>query len=1194
MPTSFFANNRVRTRSIFVISFGIVLLLAVFVFPFSSGAKRQVTVPPAQQSSRSIKPVRAPFRPGEILVRYKSESVANSRTGAERLSTAAGEVLNASVSEFGAYPLVEGLRIVKVDPSETLKAVAAFRNQPDVIYAEPNYIFHATVTPNDPRFVAQPSMTRIGATQVWNTQQGSRSVVVGVLDQGIDINHEDLLANIWTNPSPGSVQVPGPTIAGDLHGYDFVNNSGTVFTGADTETHATHVAGIIGAVGNNNKGVAGVNWAVSLMSLKFLDEDGFGDTADAIRACNYAAQMRQTWDNNPGHTQGANVKVINASFGGAPFTQGFIDAINGLNTRGILFVAAAGNTTDTETPEPDNDRVPVYPAGFSLPNIISVAASDDSDLLATFSHFGGTGVDLAAPGTNIVSTTPHCGDIGPDPHPCNPEPPDATAQSTYSIFSGTSMSTPHVTGAAALLWAQSPNLTAAQVKSLLLYNGDVVPGLIDKTLTGRRLNVSNSFLSLAENDSTAPGAVTNFHINSQTGRTVKLGWTASGDDGAAGQASLYQINFIDGATSTVYPVKGVLPMLSGTGQIATVAIPFRHNSGTLQVQEFDNAGNAGTPVTLPISVPQPIADPFTTSVGASVALTTGGTNLNPNADDAYLDFILPNDFTFPFLQNNLTSITLSTNGNIYFGSPPPELSDGSSSDPTSSPSRMGGYQMVAGLWDDLDLRTTSRVDAGIYTSRPSPDRLIFRWQGVPCNFNGSACTGSTPVNFEIELRTNGVIKTRYGAGNTALLPTVGLGVGGQDGYPIDTHSSEVSPINLTDAGEVTFTPRAAIASTVQFAQATHNVTEGTTTLSVDVTRSGDTASFATVDYSTSDLAGSLACSAASANASSRCDYLTTLGRLAFAAGETQKTINIPIVNDVYVEGPQTFTIGLSNAIGVNVGATGVATVTINDNGGEGGVNPIDQAQFFVRQHYIDFLNREPDTAGLNFWSNEITSCGADAQCIEVKRINVSAAFYLSIEFQETGYLVYRFYKAAFGNLPGAPVPVAFSDFLRETQQIGKGVQVGIGDWQGQLEANKQAYALEFVQRTDFLTAYNNLTAQQFVDKLNTNAGNVLSTAERNDLVSKLGATPADLSKRALVLRTVAEDADLRNAETNKAFVLMQYFGYMRRSPNDAPDSNFDGFNFWLGKLNSFGGNFVNAEMVKAFIVSDEYRKRFGP
>jgi hypothetical protein len=385
---------------------------------------------------------------------------------------------------------------------------------------------------------------------------------------------------------------------------------------------------------------------------------------------------------------------------------------------------------------------------------------------------------------------------------------------------------------------------------------------------------------------------------------------------------------------------------------------------------------------------------------------------------------------------------------------------------------------------------------------------------------------------------------------------------------------------------------------VQLSAAAYSVTEGTNTLNVVVTRTGDLSGLSTVAYATSDTAGANNCNVVNGIASSRCDYLTTLGTLHFGAAENSKTIAIPIIDDAYTEGDETFTITLSNVTGATLSSPSTATLTIHDNGPENGsANPIDQAGFFVREHYVDFLNREPDADGLAFWTNQITQCGTDAACIELKRINVSAAFFLSIEFQETGYLVYRSYKAGFGNLAGAPVPVNFTDFLRDTQQIGQGVLVGIGDWQAQLEANKQAFALAFVQRTDFLAAFpSSLTADQFVTQLNTNAGGVLSASEKANLVAVLGATPANVTKRASVLRSVAEDQDLKNAEKNKAFVLMQYFGYLRRNPNDPPEIglNFDGYNFWLQKLNDFNGNFVNADMVKAFIISTEYRRRFGP
>jgi hypothetical protein len=463
--------------------------------------------------------------------------------------------------------------------------------------------------------------------------------------------------------------------------------------------------------------------------------------------------------------------------------------------------------------------------------------------------------------------------------------------------------------------------------------------------------------------------------------------------------------------------------------------------------------------------------------------------------------------------------------------------------------------------------------------------------GVPASPGAPTATPTGMVTFSDGATVIGQVP--LDANGTATTATSSLTSGGHN--ITATYASDT--IFAASSGSTTLLVNP---PSVQLSASTFSVTEGTNTLSVVVTRTGDASSVFTVDYATSDTAGANNCNVATGIASSRCDYLKTLGTLYFGVAENSKTISIPIIDDVYTEGDETFTITLSNVNGATLGSPPTATLTIHDNGPEGSGNPIDQAGFFVRQHYIDFLNREPDADGLAFWTNQITQCGADAACVELKRINVSAAFFLAIEFQETGYLVYRTYKSAFGNLAipaGAPVPVTFADFLRDTQQLGRGVVVGIGDWQAQLEANKQAYALAFVQRSDFLAAFpNSLTADQFVTKLDTNAGGVLSSTEKANLVAALGATPADVTKRASVLRSVAEDQDLKNVEKNKAFVLMQYFGYLRRNPYDPPEQTLDyaGYNFWLGKLNEFNGNFVNADMVKAFIISTEYRQRFGP
>jgi len=285
----------------------------------------------------------------------------------------------------------------------------------------------------------------------------------------------------------------------------------------------------------------------------------------------------------------------------------------------------------------------------------------------------------------------------------------------------------------------------------------------------------------------------------------------------------------------------------------------------------------------------------------------------------------------------------------------------------------------------------------------------------------------------------------------------------------------------------------------------------------------------------------------------------------------------------------------TNAAG-GVAVTPLFKFTVFGDATSIGPNPIDDTQSYVTQQYRDFLNREPDQSGLTFWSNQIASCGSDQTCIQAMRTNVSAAFYLSIEFQQSGYLVYRFYKASFGNIQNAPVPLKLSEFTPDAQKIGQGVVVNQTGWETVLENNKQAFATEFVQRSRFVAAFPaSLTPAQFVDALFTNAGMVPSATDRTSAINEFGASgnTSDVAARSRALRRVAENATLAQQEFNRGFVLMQYFGYLRRNPNDAPDSDFQGYNFWLNKLDSFNGDSVKADMVKAFISSIEYRQRFG-
>jgi hypothetical protein len=277
-----------------------------------------------------------------------------------------------------------------------------------------------------------------------------------------------------------------------------------------------------------------------------------------------------------------------------------------------------------------------------------------------------------------------------------------------------------------------------------------------------------------------------------------------------------------------------------------------------------------------------------------------------------------------------------------------------------------------------------------------------------------------------------------------------------------------------------------------------------------------------------------------------------------------------------------------------------------------GTNPaqfitIADSDFFVQQQYIDFLNRMPDTSGFNFWLGQISSCGSNQPCIDVARINDSGAFFLSIEFQQTGYLVERMYKAAYGDAPNAisnlgpahnvvaPI-VKYTEFIPDVKQIGNGVIVNQGNWQAQLDANKVTFSQTFVQRSRFTQQYaTSLTPANFVTQIADLAGVPANDPDRAKAINEFNgaANTSDVPARGRALRDIAENATVSNAEQNRAFVLMQYFGYMRRDPNNGNgDTDYTGYDFWLQKLNAANGNFISAEMVKAFITSSEYLNRF--
>ena len=397
----------------------------------------------------------------QVLVRYLSSMSIESR------ARVAWDVGTQPVKRNFGVPNLELLLIL--DGRSVEETVASLNQTPGIMHASPNYIvdIHAGIFPprpkpkpkpdpnsnfSDPLFYKSYGIPLIGSRRSWDEFTiGSRDVLVAVIDTGIDFNHEDLAGNVWTNPheiADNGIDDDRNGYVDDVHGWNFLNNSNNIF---DDNRHGTHVAGTIGAIAGNRVGTIGVSPKLSLMACKFLDNGGRGNIAGAIEAIEYAV------------AQGA--KVLNNSWGGTMFSQPLLDKIRQIEQLGAVFVAAAGNENI------NIDREPRYPAAYDVDNIISVASTDKYDEKSPFSNYGGISVDLGAPGSDIFSTLPY---------------------NHYGEISGTSMATPHVAGAAALVLAYKPTLTHHELKNLIFNTVDRVSSMQGITATGGRVNVYNA------------------------------------------------------------------------------------------------------------------------------------------------------------------------------------------------------------------------------------------------------------------------------------------------------------------------------------------------------------------------------------------------------------------------------------------------------------------------------------------------------------------------------------------------------------------------------------------------------------------------------------------------------------------------------------------------------------------------------
>lgn len=424
----------------------------------------------------------------------------------------------------------------------------------DVEYVEPNYVVRAVLTPNDPSFPNLWGMQAIIAPQAWDITTGSSTgPMVAVVDTGIDYTHADLAGNVWSAPADFNVTINGVKITclKGTHGFNAITHTCNPL---DDNNHGTHVSGTIGAVGNNGIGVVGVNWYTRIMGAKFLDSKGSGYLSDAIEAIDFVIQAKQAFGDQ------TNVRALSNSWAGGGFSQALLEEINLANTNGMLFVAAAGNSAS------NNDATPTYPASYGAPNVVAVAAIDSNNNLASFSNWGPTSVDLAAPGVNVLSTVRGGG---------------------YASYSGTSMATPHVSGAASLILSVC-TLDTAGLKANILANVDPFPSLAGKTLTGGRLNVFKAIQACKAPTtpdfslSAAPGSLTIIQgstgtstimvtaLNSFTG---PVGLTVSGAPSGM-TAGLSPTEVINSGTST-------LTVDAGTAAAGTYTLTISGTSGGL-------------------------------------------------------------------------------------------------------------------------------------------------------------------------------------------------------------------------------------------------------------------------------------------------------------------------------------------------------------------------------------------------------------------------------------------------------------------------------------------------------------------------------------------------------------------------------------------------------------------------------------
>ncbi|MFN7525805.1 MAG: S8 family serine peptidase, partial [Aphanizomenon sp.] len=768
-------------------------------------------------------------------------------------------------------------------------ALATYKNSPTFEYIEPDYIVTTAATfPNDPGFPQLWGLHNTGqgggtpdadidAPEAWDIQTGNPNLVIGVIDTGVDYNHPDLVGNIWTNSGEianDGIDNDNNGYIDDIRGWDFAYNDNNPM---DVQGHGTHVSGTIAGKGNNGVGVTGVAWNAKIMPLKFLNDQGSGTLSAAISAINYATAK--------------GVKLTNNSWGGGGYSQALYDAINAAGQQGALFIAAAGNSSQ------NTDINPAYPASYNLANIISVASTTNTDGLSSFSNYGLTSVDLGAPGSGIYSTLPN---------------------NSYGTYSGTSMASPHVAGAAALVWSQNPTWTAQQVKNALMNTGDSIAALAGKTVSGKRLNVFNALAAAnlpSVTVSVSPATVqedgatnlvytfTRTNLNLSSPLTVNFG--ASGIANAAPVGSdPADYSVITNSSVTFNPTTklGTVTFAANATTATVVVDPIADTLAEIQNETVNITVNSGTGY---------IGGSPGAAIGTIVSEETLPIFTNPNnisIPDSGAGNPYPSIINVSGLTGNITSLKVTlTNLSHTYSDDIDVLLVSPTGGKAILMSDVGGGNGLANVTLTFDPTATANL--------PDLD-LITSGSYKPTDFvsgdlfNSPAPVGPYGTDFSVFNNTNP-------NGNWSLYVMDDLGgdsgtIAGGWSLLIGTSTTPTLPV-ITVAATDASAAETLLGTTPNPGQYT-------------LTRTGLTTSSLTVNV------------ALSGTATNGTDYTTIPTTVTFAAGSSTALVNLNVIDDTLVEGTETATLTVTSGTGYTVGTSASATVNIADN--DLPVNPI--------------------------------------------------------------------------------------------------------------------------------------------------------------------------------------------------------------------------------------------------------------